>query len=283
MKLPSDVVDICPPEPFSVEGPRHRNDRSSGRTGVDPRTRDALPGDLLADVYDAIDEGDGFGRALLDVVDRLVPSDVATFNRTDLGAGRTEFDTHPAPHAVHRDANDHFVRLHDEHPLIRRFARIDAPPPMRWRDVVDPEAFERTELFDVYYRPMGVTHQVAVKVAGQGAAMTTIALSRSHRPFTDDERDRLAVVLPHLRRSARVHQTLGDGLPSADALIDAGLTSRQAEVALALSGGGTNPELARRLGISLGTLRKHLERISSTLDVDNRGAAIAAIRSLRQP
>ena len=113
--------------------------------------------------------------------------------------------------------------------------------------------------------------------------MTTIALSRSHRPFTDDERDRLAVVLPHLRRSARVHQTLGDGLPSADALIDAGLTSRQAEVALALSGGGTNPELARRLGISLGTLRKHLERIYSTLDVDNRGAAIAAIRSLRQP
>lgn len=248
-------------------------------TWVDARTRAEVPGELLADVYDAVDEGDGFGRALLDVVDRVVPSDVATFNRTDIDARRTDFDVHPVPHAQHRDRNDDFVRLHDEHPLIRRFATVEVPPPMRWRDVVDPSAFERTELFDVYYRPMGVTHQLAVKLAGSGTGMTTIALSRSRRPFTDDERDRLAAVLPHLRRSCRVHRMLGDGLPTVDALIAGGLTSRQAEVALALSGGGTNPELARRLGVSLGTLRKHLERIYGVLGVDNRGAAIAAIRS----
>ena len=208
-------------------------------------------------------------------------SDVSTFNHTDIGVRRTDFEIHPDPNTAHRDRNDDFVRLHDEHPLIHRFARVDAPPPMRWRDAVDPESFERTELFDCYYRPMGITHQLAVKVAGRGTAMTTIALSRSHRAFTDAERDRLGALLPHLRRSCRVHRVLHEGLPAADALVGAGLTSRQAEVALALCAGGTNPELARRLGISVGTLRKHLERVYVALGVDNRGAAIAAIRSFR--
>ena len=94
-------------------------------TWVDARGRAEVPGELLADVYDAVDEGDGFGRALLDVVDRVVPSDVATFNRTDIDARRTDFDVHPVPHAQHRDRNDDFVRLHDEHPLIRRFATVE--------------------------------------------------------------------------------------------------------------------------------------------------------------
>jgi len=61
-------------------------------------------------------------------------------------------------------------------------------------------------------------------------------------------------------------------------LTEAGLTGRQAEVALQLAEGGTNAVIARRLGIAEGTLRKHLEKVYRALDVTDRASAIAKIR-----
>jgi DNA-binding CsgD family transcriptional regulator len=61
-------------------------------------------------------------------------------------------------------------------------------------------------------------------------------------------------------------------------LSEAGLTSRQAEVAVQLAEGGTDAAIAKRLGIAEGTLRKHLERIYRALDVNDRASAIARIR-----
>lgn len=62
-----------------------------------------------------------------------------------------------------------------------------------------------------------------------------------------------------------------------------GLTAREIEVAVALVAGGTNSQLALRLGMAEGTLRKHLSRIYDRLQVDNRTSAAAAIRDLLQP
>lgn len=64
---------------------------------------------------------------------------------------------------------------------------------------------------------------------------------------------------------------------SIDRLAEAGLTPRQIDVALALLDGGTNAQLAVRLGVAEGTLRKHLEHIYARLGVDNRTSAIAAV------
>lgn len=61
-------------------------------------------------------------------------------------------------------------------------------------------------------------------------------------------------------------------------LVDAGLTPRQADVAIALARtGDSNPRLARRLGISEGTLKKHLEAVFRVLGVENRAAAAVAV------
>ena len=64
------------------------------------------------------------------------------------------------------------------------------------------------------------------------------------------------------------------------ALLELGLTQRELDVARALASGGTNAQLGERLGISEGTVRKHLERLYRVLEVDNRAAAAARIRDL---
>lgn len=64
-------------------------------------------------------------------------------------------------------------------------------------------------------------------------------------------------------------------------LQEIGLRPREIDVAVALAEqGGGNAELAQRLGMAEGTLRKHLERIYSALEIDNRAAAAARVRQL---
>jgi RNA polymerase sigma factor (sigma-70 family) len=53
------------------------------------------------------------------------------------------------------------------------------------------------------------------------------------------------------------------------------LTPRQWELIRLLTAGYTNSQIARRLGISEGTVRTHLENIYERLHVSSRTAAIA--------
>lgn len=79
-----------------------------------------------------------------------------------------------------------------------------------------------------------------------------------------------SVVGPHVVFLRSRPGTLG-------ALVAAGLTHRQAEVAMGLAHGLTNAEIARELGIARATVKKHLEGIFARLEVTHRAAAVARI------
>jgi DNA-binding CsgD family transcriptional regulator len=87
-----------------------------------------------------------------------------------------------------------------------------------------------------------------------------------------------AVVVPS---TVGPHVVLLRGRSDLAALRAAGLTTRQAEVALGLAAGESGPEIAKRLGISPATARKHLEAIFSRLGVNHRAAAVARITAIR--
>jgi DNA-binding NarL/FixJ family response regulator len=56
-----------------------------------------------------------------------------------------------------------------------------------------------------------------------------------------------------------------------------GLTLRQAEVALLIAEGRSNPEIAERLGISRFTARNHAEQILARLKVESRWQVARAL------
>lgn len=61
---------------------------------------------------------------------------------------------------------------------------------------------------------------------------------------------------------------------SVERLRKLGLTRREAEVMQWVAEGKTNPEIARILSISLGTVNHHIEHIFQKFDVDNRQKAV---------
>ena len=84
----------------------------------------------------------------------------------------------------------------------------------------------------------------------------------------------LELVRPHLARieeTTRLRTTAGAAGP--DELER--LTSRETEILELVAAGLTNAQIAERLWISPGTVKKHLDNIYSKLGVANRTAAIA--------
>jgi DNA-binding NarL/FixJ family response regulator len=67
--------------------------------------------------------------------------------------------------------------------------------------------------------------------------------------------------------------------PPAEALV---LTRREREVADLIEEGLSNKEIARRLSISVMTVKNHVHRLLDKLQVRRRGEAAARIRSLRR-
>ncbi len=61
-----------------------------------------------------------------------------------------------------------------------------------------------------------------------------------------------------------------------------GLSAREADVAVWLSRGKANRDIAEILGLSPMTVKKHLERVFRKMGVENRTAAAAAVHRLMQ-
>jgi len=105
----------------------------------------------------------------------------------------------------------------------------------------------------------------------------------SHDVTVDGERWRCVVSPVAVGPTVLSLRRPGDESPDATRLVDVGLTPRQTDVAVALARtGGTNAQLAHSLGISEGTVKKHLESVFRVLGVDSRSAAVVALQAMTE-
>ena len=162
-------------------------------------------------------------------------------------------------------------RVH-EHPLFQGIFIEKAISPLKISDFCSAGQFSRTTIFNNFYRPITVTHQLIVGFDVPGEGFTTCALSRSQRDFTEAERALLAFVQPHL--SALFQLAAPTPAPAATALASTlGLTPREAVILAQLSQGRADKEIAQHCRISPRTVHNHLRSIYAKLGVENRTAA----------
>jgi DNA-binding NarL/FixJ family response regulator len=72
-----------------------------------------------------------------------------------------------------------------------------------------------------------------------------------------------------------VHDAHGEGLVSRDVVDHVLLTGREREILGLLADGMGNKQIAARLGISVNTVKTHLELLFEKLDVSSRAEAVA--------
>lgn len=133
-------------------------------------------------------------------------------------------------------------------------------------------AFDNTPL-GALFKDEGLKDEVLVPMTPiEGLDRRLLLWRTTDEPdFSEREKAMLALIRPHL---AELHTRRNRELRG-----EPNLTARQWEVLRQVATGATNTAIARALGLSDATVRKHLENIFIRLDVQSRTEALARVHS----
>ncbi len=115
--------------------------------------------------------------------------------------------------------------------------------------------------------PASHGHALVVPLPAPEGIARTLVFSR-HRPFGEEDRTAAVLLQPHIADALRYQ-----GRRAAARV----LTGRQRELLRLVAAGHDNIAIARKLGLSPCTVRKHLENAFARLDVSTRTAAVAKV------
>ena len=140
-------------------------------------------------------------------------------------------------------------------------------------DFYSARQWHATGMYTDYDRPLGFEHSLMVclpralpRAAGP-ERYVRLYLHRGPGPdFSERDRAVLTLLRPHLDLAYLDAERRRHPVPR--------LTPRQKDLLRLLAAGHTNAQIARRLGISEGTVRTHLENIYERLHVSSRTAAV---------
>ena len=144
-------------------------------------------------------------------------------------------------------------------------------------DFVTRREWESEELLGPGWTSVPYADDLGVNMMLSNGGVMSVAVMRERRTFREEDREIFSLFVPHL-------ETLLSPAPTPDAasLSGLGLTQREQEVLFWISEGKRNSEIAEILGISVGTVKRHLENLYGKLGVENRhGAARRALEKLR--
>jgi DNA-binding CsgD family transcriptional regulator len=130
-----------------------------------------------------------------------------------------------------------------------------------------------TGMYQDCCRPHGIEHELMVCLpaapgwtTGPGRSLRLVFIRGPGADFSGRHHDLLTVLRPHLHHAYFDAERRRHPAPR--------LTTRQQELLPLVAAGHTNAQIARRLGISEGTVRSHLENIYRLLQVSSRTAAV---------
>jgi DNA-binding NarL/FixJ family response regulator len=184
------------------------------------------------------------------------------------------------------------------YPAITRMLTAGCTQPFRVSDVLNLRSFWGTEMFECMHGHGG-RFPTAAALAISSTELVFLGLHRQRRDFSDQDVADLAVlqqvISPALAYRAALNAAIAqldrsmnhwpaegsarDGWVSQDAVRslcrDFQPSRREAEVLCLVTAGWTDRQIARRLGITVSTVRKHLTEVFDKAGVRGR-AAVAA-------
>lgn len=229
--------------------------------------------DDLAETDDPAD----LGRRALPGLDRLVPSDVLSYNEISLEPGRVAYCAYPEDVVFSPGLIAAFEAHVHENPLVSHLEATGDGRPMMIGDFLTQERFHRLGVYTEFYRHVPVEYQIAIGLPKTDGRVIGIALNRARCDFTEDDRDLLAVLRAPLLRAmirARSRYQARQALNGPANSRMAELTDRELQLLELVALGNTNTAMARKLGISPRTVAHHLDSAYRKLDVTSRAAAV---------
>ena len=180
----------------------------------------------LATGLSAHREARALAQALLSGLQQLIPSDYNSWKEVSLSGPPSVSAMFSPQHPQAASLLPAYQRHLTDHPVYTQWRDSgNSHLALRWSDVAAPRTIEQTRLYAMYYRPLGIRHQMLVAVELTPSHLIAVALNRSRTPFTEEERAWLTALQPHaaqalrhIRDLQRLHSTIASFSTFADTL-----------------------------------------------------------------
>jgi DNA-binding CsgD family transcriptional regulator len=162
-----------------------------------------------ADIRKVLDfVGEAHGAGDLEELRAFLPSGLSGLVRTDwasyneVGVDGSVYVAVSVPE-VPGELVAEWVRYAHQNPLANRHARTRDGRAYRFSDVAARDELDRLELFQGFYKTLGIRHQIAFTLPSPPELTFALALSRGGRDYSDRDRDLLNLTRPHLIQAYR--------------------------------------------------------------------------------
>ncbi len=142
----------------------------------------------------------------------LVPSDMVAWVETRTGG--PEAEAIASPYDLLPDGPQRFARIRNEHPILAHFERSRRGGAVKLSDFFGRRHFHRQRLYQEFFRPAGIEHQISIALPSPAPRLVRITLNRARGDFGERDRQVLNLVRPHVARAwenARAFARLGVG------------------------------------------------------------------------
>jgi DNA-binding CsgD family transcriptional regulator len=143
-------------------------------------------------------------------------------------------------------------------------------------DFYSAPEWHSTGMYSDLYQPQGIEHELMLTLPagsapprrspGPGRTLRLFLFRGPGADFSEADRALLTLLRPHLHQAYLDAERRRHPVPE--------LTARHWQLIDLLAAGHTNAQIARRLGLSEGTVRTHLENMYRRLQVSSRTAAV---------
>jgi DNA-binding CsgD family transcriptional regulator len=140
---------------------------------------------------------DAFVAYVLARLPDLVQSEATVYNEYSVRRNRIVWQQNPVDFAF-AGSERIWERFASQHPILRHFGRTRDGAAVKFSDFVSQREFARTDLYNEFFRPVRVKHQMTFCVREPSGIVIAIALNRTARDFSERDRAVLNVLRLHL-------------------------------------------------------------------------------------
>ncbi len=233
--------------------------------------------DGLAELYAPAAARD-YPARVISVVTGLIDADSASYNEFG-GPGVPRYRIEPAGVGEFPGSARLFTQHLPEHPVLAHYRATADGSASRISDFLSDRQFRSLGLYRDFYRQAGVGYQLTITLPGPRNTLIGIALNRERADFSDQDRELMDLLRPHIGQAAAIGVLLGEPPPPVPRTRagTALLTPRQNRVMQLIALGYDDRSAGRVLGISTRSVHTHLQHVYRVLGVTSRTEALARL------
>lgn len=152
--------------------------------------------EFLRQLY-ALRNHETFTSHVISNLSALIPSDVSSYNELIPSKHIATYKIWPTDFPLPPHSQEIFGRYQHQSPLVSNILKTGQGQPHKISDFVTHREFRRTDLHNLFYRPMRLPHTMGLGLSLGRDVLLAIGFHRGGKDYCEQERSIVSVLYPH--------------------------------------------------------------------------------------